>query len=408
MTEFTGGDDSVRDIPNDWGDLSDSLCKDTDVDEFVLSAEKRLAAMAEFRRKIESNPGVKTFALFAADGYTFPDPSTGLEFENAIDDPKHWQPERAAIQEEIVEKEIIGALALSESLRNAEANRGIGPTIYAMRGLSAAGKTQAVKRIEGVIIEDGETVGALSPDTAKRDLYAVSGGVTDQIHKESGSIRRRVEGAMKSFALEMEISDIRDSVMKDDADIEVAIRDAEETERRLVMIDIDVPLEVSATRLLLRPKGGADPNPNPAYLSRAFGGIRGNRVNAIRLLKQAYETGRVKDVSYSLLCYDSKSDPKIIQREVYRLWVDSKTGELEEEVLDEELFKEATTDPEDAKAILEDTMITKEFLDDYCQKYFNNDEGSEKYIQELRSGVAPYLAQDPPMSLWDALQAKNE
>lgn len=372
-----------------------------------VNNEARLNVYEKHRYAIENDSSMKTFWLFPADGYEFPDVSSE-DFEDAIDNPGNWQPERAAIHREIIQNEVQDALKLSRSLRKAEEERGVGPTIYAMRGLSAAGKTQAIKKIDGVVIEDGTTVGALSPDTAKRDLFAVSGGVTDQIHKESGSIRRRVERTVKAMALDVGVSDIRDSVMKDVADIELTIRDAEETKRRLEMIDIDVPLEVSATRLLLRPKGGADPNPNPGYLSKAFGGIRGNRAKAIEQLKTAYSEGRVGDVSYTLFCYDSESEPKVIQREAYKLWVDPETHELREEVLDQKLFDEATESPENAPAVLKGTVITPEYLDDYCRKYFNGDENSAKYEQELREGIAPYLALEKPMTLWEALQAKNE
>lgn len=372
-----------------------------------VSEDARWSSLDAFRRSLEYNADMTTFTLFAAPGYEFPsmkDPS----FDAAMEDPSHWLPERVALQQESIDHQVTDALRLSESLRAKERERGVGPTIYALRGVSAAGKTQAIKRIPGAIVENGFTVGALAPDTSKRDLYLASGGVTDQIHKESSMMTRRVEKALKSYALEGELSDIRDRVLKDQTDVIELIDDATETGRRIEMIDIDVPLEVSAMRLLLREKGGADPNPNPNYLrDKAFSGVRSNRLRAIEQLKEAYTSGRVSDVAYTLLCYDYESEPKEIQREAYKLWVDTDTGELKEEILNQELFDNATKVTDEELDVLS-RPVTLENVDAFCKRYFNDDENSQKYAQEMRNGVAGYFEKDPPITLYDALAEKNK
>lgn len=218
---------------------------------------------------------------------------------------------------------------------------------------------------------------------------------------------RRVEKALKAYAMEEEISDIRDRVLKDFSDVEDVIADAEETMRRVEMLDIDVPLEVSAMRLLLREKGGAEPNPNPNYLrDQAFSGVRKNRLAAIQQLKDAYNSGRVSDVSYSLLCYDYEGEPKEIQREAYKLWVED--GEIKEEILDQKLFEAATKVEEEELAVLENQEITPEYVESFCDKYYDKDEKSQSYADEMRKGVILYMSLVPPKTLFEALADKNK
>lgn len=331
--------------------------------------------------------------------------------------------ERGKLQRYGIMKQLESAVKLSESIRAVEREQGTPPTIYALRGVPGSGKTTACRgaRIPGIIIENGQPVGTIATDTSKWFLY-LAGGSCDAIHAESAAMNAELEKLLREMveARGNDFSEVRDRVFADPGDIDKLIKNAAETDRQVNILDIDVPYVVSAVRVLLRPKGSPEPHPGSRYMEKTFRKIRetrtaaqdesilcddGNAEHTGQLIKAANEQGI--GVNYTLLCYDYESDPKVIQREAAHLERDSETGKTHLVITDQRLFNRAT-DPEATEeeiAKVRDQVITQQFVDWYCDTFFDKDPASEKYIQEVRDGLAEYVERG--LTIYQALDDKN-
>ena len=219
-----------------------------------------------------------------------------------FDDADEWHPERVALHERIISTLLEGTDALSCRLREYEVKDERGPTLYCLRGACGSGKTTALRdgTIGGVLDGDGELSGTLAPDVIK--MFLRRGGVLNhlQVHDEASMLSRKLVKVLHERAMLEPYSVIYDKSMAYATDFEDVFNDAVEAKQKVVILDIDVPLELSAVRVLVRPKGGRSANIDFDGVARAFGAIRKNR---LRLQKQILENSNVVD-SYTLKCFD--------------------------------------------------------------------------------------------------------
>lgn len=345
------------------------------------------------------------------------------DMKEIISQRRFWTDERADFQDYGINRQFGDAVSLSVSMRAEEREMGIGPTIRVLRGVPGSGKTFAARSagFPGMILADGEPVGTLATDNSKTDLYH-AGGTSDQIHSESSLMYRRVKRHWLDYVQTRggDCSEIHDRVFDDPDDINEILENATETGRRIDVLDIDVPYVVSAVRVLLRPKDDPQPHPGSKYMEKTFRKARETRIashdesilcsdddpaHTGQLLKAVNEQGL--DVSYRLMCYDYESDPKVIQREAAHLEHDEATGQSHLVITDERLYKHAT-DPElteEEIAKVRDQVIDQEFVDWYCDTFFNDEPDSEKYIREVRTALAEYVERG--LTIYQALNDKN-
>lgn len=344
-------------------------------------------------------------------------------FKSIIDAPDFWNPERVELQEYGIECQFKNTVSLSESMRQAERELGIPPTIYALSGISAAGKTTACKKVgfPGMIYETkengekGDPIGTLATDNSKSYLW-MAGGSCDQIHAESSMMMRKIDKRWSQYVAEKggDCSEVRDKTFSEQKDVEEIIKNAQETGRSIDDLDIDVPFVVSAVGVMMRPKGSHEPHPAFKYLSDNYISMKETRYTKLHDL---YLNSGL-DVSYSLLCYDYKSDPKERQREAAR-YVKKEDGTLHLDIIDQELYDQAVIPMRSAEeygpgrtevvrqkfleeaADIGNQLLTQEFIDKYCETFINPDD--EDYIKVVQERLGVYLDDEHPRTIAEIL-----
>lgn len=344
-------------------------------------------------------------------------------FKSIIDAPDFWNPERVELQEYGIECQFKNTVSLSESMRQAERKLGIPPTIYALSGISAAGKTTACKKVgfPGMIYETkengekGDPIGTLATDNSKSYLW-MAGGSCDQIHAESSMMMRKIDKRWSQYVAEKggDCSEVRDRTFSEQKDVEEIIKNAQETGRNINDLDIDVPFVVSAVGVMMRPKGSHEPHPAFKYLSDNYISMKETRYTKLHDL---YLNSGL-DVSYSLLCYDYKSDPKERQREAAR-YVKKEDGTLHLDIIDQELYDQAVIPMRSAEeygpgrtevvrqkfleeaADIGNQLLTQEFIDKYCETFINPDD--EDYIKVVQERLGVYLDDEHPRTIAEIL-----
>ncbi|MBN9686398.1 hypothetical protein JYJ93_28500 [Corallococcus sp. NCSPR001] len=191
-----------------------------------------------------------------------------------LEDPANWVSERRELQQKLFASEVQKAQALSDRL---EPN-----TVYALRGNTAAGKTTAVKndpflqsRILGA---NNELSGALNPDPIKAQIVEAASGKlsTSQSHVEGSTLSQRVETEMLSRPNSSVVYDKRFAGPTDIPRMLAAVGD-----RNVKIIDLEVPLETSSVRVLMRDPGTADPLVPFKAVKDGFDGVRRYRAELL-------------------------------------------------------------------------------------------------------------------------------
>lgn len=396
---FRGGD-SVEPIPEDLKDVPEHVA--------------RICLKERQTMDDPSNKDKCAFNLFANDEKNR-DPENLNKgtpgFKGILDAPNFWQPEREELQEYGIRRQFEDAVALSESMRAEERERGIPPTIYTLSGVSAAGKTTACKEADypGMIYKTkpdgkkGDPIGPLATDNSKTYLW-MAGGSCGQIHAESSMMMRKVDALWAEYTRQTggDCSEVRDKTFSEIGDVKGVINNARETGRRICDLDIDVPFVVSAVGVMMREKGSHEPHPDFGYLKENYALMK---ITRLKKLGNLYPNSGL-DVSYTLKCYDCDSVPKERQKDVahYEKGPDGRTKLV---VTDQKLFNQAITRKQNASACHEEAdqvgnqLLTKEFIEEYCQKYINPDD--EDYFKAVRDGLSAYLDEENPKTIRDIL-----
>ncbi|MBP9738235.1 zeta toxin family protein [Candidatus Saccharibacteria bacterium] len=309
--------------------------------------------------------------------YTYDEVGPSDDLDSYLADPEHWIPERRAIQEQIINDEYARARELSGRLHDNE------PTVYALRGNTAAGKTTAVKKnpsFAKALDSSGEPTGSINPDTYKTILKSIEAERGTEVishhqaHEEGSMIAKKI---MEKIAAD-ESSLVIDKRMSKTKNLTELSKLAEASGKEVKILDVDIPLEISLVRVLERPIGGEAPNVPFGAIAEGYVDIRNSRNDIITLVEQ---------------------DPKITE---YVLMVADETGQsvevakktadgLEIHPDQEALFRQSmdTSGLSETVENLAQTEITDEYIENYIEKVFADDTTS-KYAQSARAALTPY------------------
>jgi len=211
------------------------------------------------------------------------------------DDPSHWLPERQKLHNDLLAKAKVDAQKFGDAAPKGE------PTLYAMRGNTAAGKTRAVSSnvpelAPAMAATKDANFRAVNPDAFKPEL--MKGGLTSsQVHPESSMLADRMQDQLR----DMKTSDgtqvasiLIDKRLAGTGDVDAYAQMAKDTGRKFVLYDVDAPLESSLIGVLERQPGGTDPLPPFDIVASGFKGIHENRLPVI----QKFISGQIKGEYY--------------------------------------------------------------------------------------------------------------
>jgi hypothetical protein len=205
--------------------------------------------------------------------------------------PENWTPERQAFHERVINEAVADAQRFASEME--AANPGAEPTIYAMRGNTAAGKTRAIKN--GGAPELAGAVDATSnvphrannPDNFKQEIYRNDPDLnltSSQAHMESSILSEQLHQRTLTDVTRSDGSPgdmLVDKRLAWADDVAALQADAARTGRRFAMLDVDADLATSLAGVLDRTPGGADPIPPYDAIRSGFEGVRAQRRQVI-------------------------------------------------------------------------------------------------------------------------------
>lgn len=340
----------------------------------------------EFLQENKNIDTTETFCLIDSKGLSKD------EKRKIFDNPENWDERRRLLHEQLITENIQLSLNLSKRLER-ENPKLPPPTIFALRGSPGAGKTTSLRRghemFKGILDENGQPSGSLAPDVFKVPLKDGGNLSSDQVHTESTMLGRVVKKEISNA----NTSIVFDKLMNESADIEEMIESAKETNRKIAIMDIDVPLELSAVRVLGREKGGADPNIRFDGVSQGFRGIRQNREAQHKLLDDNSQLVN----GYLLMAYDKESQQSV---EV-AMW-DEESGKVRIVEGREDLAGQSIEDPEEEIERIKNTVITEEYIKFFTTTYF--DEKSQQFAENTAQILRQYLGKTISMALDEKAQ----
>jgi hypothetical protein len=201
-----------------------------------------------------------------------------------LDDPNNWRPERRQLHDKLIDDSVKKASVFAEAIERS----GREPTLFALRGNTASGKTRMANSAVPVLadaIKQSEG-GCINPDLFKVRLGKVPGQpelTSSEVHAESCVLADRLERELADCRTESgkPASMLVDKRLGGAHEVASYIKLAEETGRKIELCDIDAPLQSSLLGVLQRPPGGDDPRPPYAAVSAGFSAIRSNRLDVI-------------------------------------------------------------------------------------------------------------------------------
>ncbi len=369
------------------------------IQEIANSGEVEVAeALAIDLESIEDHEALKKGASTANRHMIDAEDLTPSEIKKRKNDREAWEKDRIEWHTEELDLAHEDALELSRKL-------GPPPRIIAMRGGCGSGKSFAVKEKYGdkdIFDESGDVPGAVKPDYFKgrikqkeRDSPPPPGVevTSGQVHLESTAMNAMFT---ETLAADPEATLLIDKQLEAADDIISIIEMGKEYGKPVELLDHDVPVELSAFRVLKRPYGGVDPNIGYDGVSSGFRGIRQNRAALI----EAAETEEVVE-SYSLRAFDPVSRRQIViaTKVDGQIKVDEEHSELYLSVslqTDEDIEQEIET--------AANAEITEEFIEGFISRNFDESEGSAKYRDEARRILSTYVGLG--MTFKDALDSK--
>ena len=207
--------------------------------------------------------------------------------------PGNWTPERAAFHKQTLDKAVADAMKFAEEMRAAHPDAD--PTIFAMRGNTAAGKSRSIAAggapeiVEAVGATKGMRHRANNPDNFKQEIYENAQGVpinSTQAHLESSILsdafhERMLEAKLPDGSPADMLIDKRLAKLEDTTKL---LAEGKKTGRSVALLDVDADLPTSLAGVLDRNHGGEDPIPPFKAISDGFQGVRGNRLETINAI----------------------------------------------------------------------------------------------------------------------------
>ena len=377
-----------------------------EVDALVGAGEPRIAEVIAIdldrieaetlKIKEQLKHGASTAKLYIKEGETIDE----KELKKLKNSKEAWIEERQAWHEEELILAREAAKDLSEKL-------GDPPRIIAMRGCCGSGKSYAVKSLygeSGIFDSQGDVPGAVKPDYFKtrikqheRESPPPPGiEVTSvQVHMESTGMNSMF---MHELAEDSDASLLIDKQLEAAGDIPELIELGKETGKSVELLDNDVPIELSAYRVLKREVGGTDPNIRFDGVASGFKGIRTNRESVYRSVNTEEVVG-----IYSLRAFDpdSKQQIEIATKQDGKIVVKAGYEELAQRII----FQ---TEDEAIQEIKETGkhVITEEYIESFVSKYFDNSERGQKGADEAREIFGAYVGLD--MTIEEAMRSKAD
>lgn len=356
-----------------------------------FSEHMKMVAKEEQIKQLQK--GAATISLYIEGSETMP----YEKLKEIKGKPEAYTAERQAWHEEVLVRAAQDAYELSEKLDPP-------PRIIAMRGCCGAGKTTAVKEKYGDkgIIVGGDVPGAVKPDYFKevikqeaRDNLGIE-ITSSQAHMESTGICRMHTERLLG---EPDVSLLIDKQLEEKSDITEIIEWGKQSGKQVVLLDNDVPIELSAFRVLKRRIGGADPNIEFNGVAKGFVGIRANRGQMLDDIRD----GIVSE--FSLKAFDpvTKQQVEVIKKE---------DGEIVYIPGYEDLGRSVSGQDEES-AIAEvnsarDQIITPEYVEEFVSKYFDESESAPDWskdgAKEARRVLGAYAGLG--ITLGEALDSK--
>ena len=114
-----------------------------------------------------------------------------------LSDESRWSPDRQQLHRKLLD----AARAEATKFANAMAGKGE-PTVYAMRGNTASGKTRLAKKrcdaqIEAAVRATGDSR-SINPDNFKGELMRHGGFTANEVHVEASVLADKLEAEMKN------------------------------------------------------------------------------------------------------------------------------------------------------------------------------------------------------------------
>jgi hypothetical protein len=323
-----------------------------------------------------------------------------LDLKKMKNSKEAWVEERRIWHDQELSLAQEAAKDLSEKL-------GDPPRIIAMRGGCGSGKSFAVKSLygdRGIFDDQGDVPGAVKPDYFKtrikqheRESPPPPGMevTSEQVHLESTGMNSMF---MHELAEDPAASLLIDKQLESAGDIPELIELGKATGKSVELLDNDVPIELSAYRVLKREVGGTDPNIKFDGVANGFKGIRANRESVY----QAVNTEDVVGV-YSLRAFDpeSKQQIEIATKQDGKITVKEGYDELARDII----FQTEG----DALQEIQETgaqVITEEYVESFANKYFDTSDRGQQGANEARKILGAYIGLD--MTVEQAMHSKAD
>lgn len=368
----------------------ESMARDFDPVAAMEAVEERKTELAKEKAKEQLSAGASTVSVYIEGGASM----SPKEWKKLKGEAGAYTLERQAWHERVLEGAIEAGKHLSEEL-------GPPPRIIAARGGCGSGKTTAFKKLltgKNVFDVKGDIPGAVKPDYFKD---VIKGEARDRLGVEVTSVQAHMEstGICRMYSEKLiddpEASMVIDKQLEAEGDIKELIEWGKKSNKPVELLDNDVPIELSAFRVLKRRIGGADPNIMFDGVARGFIGIRANR-------GQLLEDVRDEIVStYSLRAFDPVSKKQIeVAKKVDGVMVYEPGYEELGRAIGRQDETGARTEAEKAK----NQIITDEYIEEFVAKYFDESEGATKWSQEARNVLGAYTGLG--ITLGEALDSK--
>lgn len=285
--------------------------------ESVMNVEKKNGSFDyALRRRILalSNRDIETSEAFVKDSWILkPVGKTYDEIKNYLGDEQNWLEERVAFHNKVIEQAFIKCVGLSDRVNKRSGYRG--PIVFLVRGNVGAGKTQALRThpiFQPLLDDKQKPSGVVSPDEYKHEIREDMGMDGEeylinhlQCHSESLVIERKLQTKLFSKPGLSMAFDERFAIMKR---IKNLVSLAIVNRKKIIILDLDVPLEVSIVRNLKRDPNGKDPCISYDTIKQGFIDIRTKRDELLSLIRDDDSVN--EHVTYYLLA-ESSSDPAI-------------------------------------------------------------------------------------------------
>ncbi len=328
-------------------------------------------------KAVEENKGGATNPTKSETRYSYDELTVGTppkEWEAQkkwLSDESRWLPERQQLHRELLEK------ARVEAGKFADAMMGKGePTLYAMRGNTASGKTRLAKsgampEIEAAVRATGDGR-SINPDNFKGELMRHGGFTANEVHMEATVLAEKLQSEMqnKRTADGKPGSMIVDKRLLGLDEIESYAKLAKDTGRKFVMSDVDTPLENSLVGVLGRKVGGNDPLVPHGPVAEGFKGARRNRADVVAWFQSH------PDTSYTL--YGTTPDGAKVEVAMVR------DGKLT--IKNATMYDELTSKPGDEAEVMADTVITQALIDEIVGRI-----ADPKYAAQVAEDLRPNI-----------------